>query len=121
LQEPQTPESLTWPASFPPLAEPSSGLGTVRDAAIAENSSDRAFADPFAIEFPSLAGRLVHGAQLFKGSCARCHSADNAGLWTNEDMHPISAGGGREPTGRFFSPTVSQRRTQSIRATILEN
>ena len=115
------PESLTRPASFPPLPEPSSGLGTVRDAAIAQNAADPALADPFAKEFPSLAGRLAHGAQLFKGSCARCHSPGNAGLWTNEDMHPISAAGGSEPTGRFFSPTVWQRRTQSIRTAILEN
>ncbi len=114
-------ESLIRPPTFPPLAEPSSGLGTMRDAAIGETSSDRALADPFAKEFPSLAGRLVHGAQLFKGSCARCHSPGNAGLWTNEDMHPISAAGGNEPTGRFFSPTVWQRRTQSIRTAILEN
>ena len=115
------PEGLTQPPSFPPLPEPSSGLGTVRDAAIAENSADSALADPFAKEFPSLAGRIVHGAQLFKRSCARCHSPGNAGLWTNEDMHPISAAGGSEPTGRYFSPTVWQRSTQSIRTAILEN
>ena len=42
-------------------------------------------------------------------------------MWTNEDMHPISAAGGSEPTGRFFSPTVWQRSTQSIRTAILEN
>ncbi len=115
------PESLTRPASFPPLAEPNRGLGTVRDAAIAEASAERALAEPFARQYPNLAGRLVHGAQLFKGSCARCHSPGNAGLWTNEDMHPISAAGGSEPTGRFFSPTVWQRSTQSIRTAILEN
>jgi hypothetical protein len=115
------PEALTTPAGFPPLPAPKSGLGTMRDAAIAENSAERALADPFAKEFPSLAGRVVQGAQLFKGSCARCHSPGNAGLWTNEDMHPISAAGGSEPTGRFFSPTVWQRETQSIRTAILEN
>ena len=115
------PERLTRPASFPPLPELTSGLGTVRDAAIAENPAERAVADPFGKEFPSLTGRLAHGAQLFKGSCARCHSPGNAGMWTNEDMHPISAAGGSEPTGRFFSPTVWQRSTQSIRTAILEN
>jgi hypothetical protein len=115
------PEALTQPASFPPLPAPSIGLGAMRDAAIAENSPDRALADPFAKEFPNLAGRLVHGAQLYKESCARCHSPGNAGMWTNEDMHPISAAGGSEPTGRFFSPTVWQRSTQSIRTAILEN
>jgi hypothetical protein len=114
-------EGLTQPPSFPPLPQPSSGLGTVSDAATAENSADRALADPFAKQFPSLAARIVHGAQLFKGSCARCHSPGNAGLWTNEDMHPISAAGGSEPTGRYFSPTVWQRSTQSIRTAILEN
>jgi hypothetical protein len=115
------PESLTQPASFPPLPQPSSGLGTVRDAAIAGSSADGALADPFGKEFSKLAGRLVHGAQLFKANCARCHSPGNAGMWTNEDMHPISAAGGTEPTGRFFSPTVWQRSTQSIRTAILEN
>ena len=114
-------DSLIRPASFPPLPEPSSGLGTVRDAAIAETSAESALAEPFAHQYPNLAGRVVHGAQLFKASCARCHSAGNAGLWTNEDMHPISAAGGSEPTGRFFSPTVWQRGTQSIRTAILEN
>lgn len=114
-------ESLTRPASFPLLSQPTSGLGTVRDAAIAGDSTGGALADPFGKEFPNLTARLVHGAQLFKGSCARCHSAGNAGMWTNEDMHPISAAGGSEPTGRFFSPTVWQRSTQSIRTAILEN
>jgi len=115
------PASLTQPATFPPLPKPSSVLGAVRDAAIAGNSADGALADPFGKEFPSLTGRLVHGAELFKGNCARCHSPGNAGMWTNEDMHPISAAGGSEPTGRFFSPTVWQRSTQSIRTAILEN
>jgi hypothetical protein len=114
-------EGLTQPASFPPLRQPSSGLGTLRDAAIGEPAPERALAEPFARQYPNLAGRIVHGAQLFEGSCARCHSPGNAGLWTNEDMHPISAAGGSEPTGRFFSPTVWQRRTQSIRTAILEN
>jgi mono/diheme cytochrome c family protein len=114
-------DSLTRPAGFPPLSEPTSGLGTVRDAAMAESSGERARAEPFAREYPDLVGRLVHGAQLFKGSCARCHSPGNAGLWTNEDMHPISSAGGSEPTGRYFSPTRWQRSTQSIRTAILEN
>jgi hypothetical protein len=115
------PENLTRPPSFPPIPQLSSGLGTIRDAAISENATDRALADSFGKEFPNLTGRLVHGAQLFKGSCAGCHTPGNAGMWTNEDMHPISAAGGNEPTGRFFSPTVWQRSTQSIRTAILEN
>jgi hypothetical protein len=114
-------ERLTRPASFPPPPEPTGGLGTIRDAAIAGTSTADAPGESFAKGFPSLAGRIAHGAQLFRGSCARCHSSGNAGLWTNEDMHPISAAGGDEPTGRFFSPTVWQRSTQSIRTAILEN
>src|SRR5262249_34409963 len=48
------PESLTQPTSFPPLPQPSSGLGTVRDSAIAETSGERALADPFAQQYPNL-------------------------------------------------------------------
>src|SRR5262249_25496535 len=47
-------ESLIQPATFPPLPQPSGGLGTVRDAAIAENAADRVLADPFGKAFPSL-------------------------------------------------------------------
>jgi hypothetical protein len=36
-------------------------------------------------------------------------------------MQPISAAGGSDPVGRFFSPTLWQRRTQAIRTAILEN
>jgi hypothetical protein len=36
-------------------------------------------------------------------------------------MHPVSAAGGSEPVGRFFSPTGWQRRVQAIRTAILEN
>src|SRR5439155_25080038 len=34
---------------------------------------------------------------------------------------PISAAGGSAPVGRFFSPTIWQRRTQAIRTAILQN
>ncbi len=36
-------------------------------------------------------------------------------------MQPISAAGGSAPVGRFFSPTIWQRRTQAIRTAILQN
>jgi mono/diheme cytochrome c family protein len=71
--------------------------------------------------FSELAGHIPHGAKLFQDSCTRCHARDNAGTWMNEDMHPIWAAGASEPTGRFISPTIWQRRTQSIRTAILEN
>src|SRR6266851_5623776 len=77
--------------------------------------------DAFSQRFPDLVQHVSRGAKLFKDSCGRCHVPGNAGLWTNEDMQPISAAGGSEPVGRFFSPTIWQRRTQAIRTAILQN
>jgi hypothetical protein len=115
------PDDLLRPASFPPPPPPASGLNTMRDAAVAGTARPSAGADPFAQRFPDLATHVGHGATLFQASCGRCHASGNAGLWTNEDMHPISAAGGSEPVGRFFSPTGWQRQTQAIRTAILEN
>jgi hypothetical protein len=109
--------AILQPASFPPAPAPASGLGGLRDAALAPGAA----ADPFAARFPELARHVAHGARLYQASCGRCHAAGNAGTWTNEDMHPISAAGGAEPVGRFFSPTAWQRSTQSIRTAILTN
>ncbi len=105
---------------FPPPRIPASGLGSIRDAALADPTGARAMADPFAQRFPDLAHHIIAGAQAFAGSCQRCHTS-NAGTWTNEDMMPISAAGGREPVGRFFSPTAWQRSVQSVRTAILQN
>jgi hypothetical protein len=77
-------------------------------------------AEPFAQRYPDLARHIVAGAQSFAGNCQRCH-AGNAGTWTNEDMMPISAAGGSDPVGRFFSPTGWQRSVQSVRTAILQN
>jgi hypothetical protein len=115
------PDDLLRPASFPPQPTPTDGLGIVRDAAISATADQGAQTGAFSQRFPDLAGHIVHGAKLFKDSCGRCHVPGNAGLWTNEDMQPISAAGGSEPVGRFFSPTVWQRRTQAIRTAILQN
>ena len=115
------PDELLRPAHFPPSAGPTSGLGHVRDAAFADPSGAGALAEPFAQRFPALARRIVAGSQAFRSSCARCHAGGNADMWTNEDMQPISASGGTDPVGRFFSPTAWQRSVQSIRTAILEN
>jgi hypothetical protein len=115
------PGALLQPASFPPQPEPRSGLGSLRDAAVADPTGAVVRTDPFAQRFPVLATHILKGAALYQASCGRCHAAGNASLWTNEDMHPISAAGGSEPVGRFFSPTGWQRKTQSIRTAILEN
>lgn len=115
-------DALLHPPGFPPAPAPTSGLGKLRDKAMSGAAADQvASSDEFSQKFPGLAGHVVHGANLFKESCGRCHSAGNAGLWTNEDMHPISAAGGSEPVGRYFSPTAWQRRTQAIRTAILQN
>ena len=112
------PTDLLQPDSFPPKPAPAGGLGAMRDTAI---GGPVATTDAFAQRFPGLLPHLVHGAKLFNDNCGRCHSPGNAGTWTNEDMQPISAAGGSEPVGRYFSPTIWQRRTQSIRTAILEN
>jgi hypothetical protein len=114
-------EQLLRPEQFPPARGPASGLGTIRDAAVADPIGASAMAEPFAQRFPDLARHIVAGAQAFAGNCQRCHAAGNAGTWTNEDMMPISAAGGAEPVGRFFSPTGWQRSVQSIRTAILQN
>jgi hypothetical protein len=111
-------QALLQLASFPLAPGPATGLNTMRDAALAGGT---AAVDPFAARFPVLAQHVAHGAALYQASCGRCHSAGNAGMWTNEDMHPISAAGGSEPVGRFFSPTGWQRSVQSIRTAILTN
>jgi hypothetical protein len=114
-------DQLLQPMRFPPIAGPGSGLGAIRDAAVADPGGTRALAEPFAQRFPELARHIVTGSQVFAGSCQRCHAAANVGTWTNEDMQPISAAGGAEPVGRFFSPTTWQRQVQSIRTAILQN
>lgn len=114
-------ELILSPPRFPPKEEPDSGLHSLRDAAFADPTGEAARNDPFGRRYPALAERIVEGAASFRQSCARCHAAGNLGTWTNEDMHPISASGGAEPVGRYFSPTLWNRRTQAIRTAILQN
>jgi len=115
------PDDLLKPAGFPPRPAPAEGLGAVRDAARSATGDPVSQSDAFSQRFPDLVQHVSRGAKLFKDSCGRCHVPGNAGLWTNEDMQPISAAGGSEPVGRFFSPTIWQRRTQAIRTAILQN
>jgi hypothetical protein len=112
------PDDLLNPPSFPPHHALAGGLRAMRDRAMGSQASA---SDAFAERFSGLQQHIAHGATLFKDSCARCHVPGNADLWTNEDMQPISAAGGNDPVGRFFSPTLWQRRTQAIRTAILEN
>lgn len=113
-------DEITSPPAFPPKRGPSATLATVRDRAIADDVAG-ALDAPLAQRYPKLAEHIVSGAAEFRAACARCHTPGHAGLWTNEDMHPISAAGGEEPVGRFFTPAIWQRRTQSVRVAILQN
>ena len=111
-------DDLLKPPRFAPHRAPPGGLGAMRDVALGGAASA---SDAFAERFSGLQRHIAHGATLFKDSCARCHVPGNDGMWTNEDMQPLSAAGGSDPVGRFFSPTLWQRRTQAIRTAILEN
>jgi hypothetical protein len=115
------PDELLRPPSFPPQPAHVGGLGAIRDSAISAIAGQVPLSDAFSQRFPALSQHIVRGARLFEADCGRCHVPGNAGLWTNEDMHPISAAGGSEPVGRFFSPTIWQRGTQAIRTAILQN
>lgn len=99
------------PSRFPPTGDPKGGVAELRDAgtgALAER-------------FPKLKELVGKGRGIFMKDCERCHSKDNFDTWTNEDMHPISAQGGAEPVGRFFTPSIWNRKNQSIRTAILQN
>jgi hypothetical protein len=117
----QRPEAFLQTPAFPPKPVAGGGLGAMRDAALSATKENAPVPDAFAKRFPDLVEHVARGAKLFQQSCARCHVPGNAGLWTDEDMHPISAAGGSEPVGRFFSATIWQRKTQAIRTAILQN
>ncbi len=64
--------------------------------------------------YPAVANAVNAGKATFTQACASCHS-DKLGANTNEKMIPL------KETGRFFAPSDSQYRHQSIRATFLRN
>ena len=105
------------PATFPPKTEPRGGLRNLRDLGAAAASTP----GTLAARFPKLAELVAAGREEFMESCERCHSKDNFDTWTNEDMHPISAPGGAEPVGRYFAPSVWNRKNQALRVAILQN
>lgn len=65
-------------------------------------------------QFPKLVAQVKTGKAIFKRDCASCHN-DGFNAYTNEQMYPLSE------VGRFFSPTIYQRETQSIRVAYLRN
>ena len=64
--------------------------------------------------FPELVSRVDAGAATFAEHCASCHG-DTLGAHTNERMIRL------DQVGHFFTPTIYQRHTQSVRATFLRN
>ena len=57
---------------------------------------------------------VERGRSEFDQSCASCH-ADNFGTFSNENMIRL------DRVGRFFTPTIYHRETQSIRTGMLRN
>jgi len=64
--------------------------------------------------YPAVATAVNAGKATFTQACASCHS-DKVGANTNEKMIPLGQ------VGRFFAPSESQYKLQSIRATFLRN
>lgn len=65
-------------------------------------------------DFPLLMSKIAHGAQSYERSCLKCH-ASNFGTATDENMYTLSE------VGTYFSPTIYNRETQSMRTAILRN
>ena len=64
--------------------------------------------------FPKLLNRLERGRHVFTRDCQSCHQS-NFGTNSDEDMFPFSE------VGTFFSPSLFQRKHQSIRTALLRN
>lgn len=64
--------------------------------------------------YPGLSAHIASGKQIYSNSCASCH-ANNFGTWTDENMLPVTQ------VGTYFSPTMYERKAQSVRTSILHN
>jgi hypothetical protein len=64
--------------------------------------------------YPELVQSVNRGKQTFDRDCGACHN-DGLGSNTNEKMIRL------DEVGRFFTPTIYQKETQSIRATFLRD
>ncbi len=64
--------------------------------------------------YPLLVQRINRGRKVFELNCQNCH-APNFGTYTDENMYTLSE------VGSYFSPTLFQRQTQSVRTAILQN
>ncbi|MBK8589995.1 MAG: hypothetical protein IPN77_12835 [Sandaracinaceae bacterium] len=85
-----------------------------RNTLVGANVTEGQFVERGWQTFPALATRVAAGRTTFQTRCASCHS-DGMGVNTNERMIRL------DEVGRFFTPTIYQRHTQSIRATFLRD
>lgn len=64
--------------------------------------------------FEGVAAAVASGKATFERDCSSCHS-DGLGANTNEKMVRL------DEVGRFFTPTIYQKETESVRATFLRD
>ncbi len=76
------------------------------------NVSERTFLYSDKSAYPILASRLNRGEKIYNNSCLKCHSS-NFGTGTDENMIPLTE------VGTYFSPTIFQIETQSIRTAMM--
>ncbi len=77
-----------------------------------DNNSEKEFIYNDKKSYPILASRLERGKELYAQQCLKCHSS-NFGTGSDENMIPITE------VGTYFSPTIFQRETQSIRSSMM--
>ena len=64
--------------------------------------------------YPGVVSAVNQGQSSFNNACGQCHS-DTLGAHTDENMLPL------DQVGHFFTPSVYQQHTQSIRVTFLRD
>jgi hypothetical protein len=79
-----------------------------------DNVSEKEFVYSDRSKYPILVSRLNRGQEIYQNKCMTCH-ATNFGSGSDENMMPISK------VGTYFSPTVYQRETQSIKTALMSN
>jgi mono/diheme cytochrome c family protein len=82
-----------------------SEVGVIGEGAFVASSFDT---------YPKLAAHVARGRDIFAARCGSCH-ADKLDAHTSERMIRL------DQVGRFFTPTIYQRQTQSIRVTFLRD
>jgi hypothetical protein len=76
------------------------------------NAPEREFIYSDKSKYPILASRIARGKEVYQENCVRCHTA-NFGTGSDENMIPLTE------VGTYFSPTIFQNETQSIRTAMM--